>query len=144
MEGQFEIVAGLLAVAILLPLGVHFGPLVFGNRSFAFRDAAHYYYPLYEWTCHEWAAGRAPLWNPQENSGYPVLADATSSVFYPGKLLFTLPLAYSLRYKLYIVLHVLLAGIAAYGLSRHWHASRSAAALAAISYALGGKVLFQN
>jgi hypothetical protein len=133
----------LLLLAALIPLGVHFGGSLIARRSFAFRDAAHYYYPLYEWISREWSAGRVPLWNPQENGGFPVLADATSSVFYPGKLLFALPLEFTTNYKLYILLHLVLAGAAAYRLARHWQASQSAGTLAAISYAFGGSVLFQ-
>jgi len=120
-----------------------FGKVLFTSRSFAFRDAAHYYYPLFEWSSHQWSQGRVPLWNPQENCGVPVAAEATSSVFYPGKLLFVLPLDFATKYKLYIVGHVLLAAAAAYCLARHWQTSRWAAGLCAISYAFGGNVLFQ-
>ncbi|MBC7855651.1 MAG: hypothetical protein IAF94_19645, partial [Pirellulaceae bacterium] len=73
---------------VLLPMAVLFGPVLLTDRSFAMRDAAHFYHPLFKWTASEWAAGRVPLWNPHENCGVPVLADASSSVFYPGKLLF--------------------------------------------------------
>src|SRR4051812_18805915 len=82
---------GLVVVAIAFPIAVLFGPALVTDRSFATRDAAHFYYPLFEWCCREWAAGRVPLWNPYENCGIPVLADTTSSLFYPGKLLFLLP-----------------------------------------------------
>ena len=121
-----------------------FGPVLFTDRSFAMRDAAHFYYPLFEWCCREWAAGRVPLWNPYENCGLPVLADASSSVFYPGKLLFLLPVDFALRYKLYVV-----AARRARG-RRHRTRSRGtgrraryAAAVAAIAYACGGNVVFQ-
>src|SRR5437870_4535473 len=77
---------------IFLPVAVLFGPVLFTDRSFAMRDAAHFYHPLFEWTASEWGAGRVPLWNPDENCGVPVVADASSSVFYPGKLVFALPL----------------------------------------------------
>ncbi|MBC8874201.1 MAG: YfhO family protein [Planctomycetes bacterium] len=120
-----------------------FGKALFTQRSFVFRDAAHYYYPLFEWSSHQWSQGRVPLWNPQENCGVPVAAEATSSVFYPGKLLFVLPLDFATKYKLYIVGHVLLAAAAAFCLARHWQTSRWAAGLCAISYAFGGNVLFQ-
>ncbi|MCY2988389.1 MAG: hypothetical protein NTY19_11070 [Planctomycetota bacterium] len=136
--------ARLLAVAAILgPFLWCFGPALCGARSFAFRDAAHYYYPLFQWSCREWAAGRVPLWNPQENCGVPVLADTTSSVLYPGKLLFALPLPYAAAYKLYVTGHVLLAAAAAFSLARRWAASLPAATLCAVSYAFGGNVVFQ-
>ena len=73
----------------------------------------------------------------------PGLADATSRVFYRGKLVFVLPLAYATRYKLYVTGHVLLAAGAAFCLARRWRASPTAAGLCAVSYAYGGNVLFQ-
>ncbi len=133
----------ILAVAILGPFLWCFGSALFSDRGFAFRDAAHFYYPLFDWVQRQWASGRIPLWNPQENCGMPVLADGTSSVFYPGKLLFALPLGYAWNFKLYTMAHVLLAAGASWMLARRWNASPSAAGLAAVAYAFGGSVLFQ-
>ncbi len=133
----------LACLAIAIPISVLFGPALVSDRSFAMRDAGHFYYPLFEWCCGQWGAGRVPLWNPYENCGLPVLAEATSSVFYPGKLLFLLPVDFTLRYKLYVTLHVVLAAAGAYRLARHVQAGPEAAALAAIAYACGGNVVFQ-
>ena len=120
-----------------------FAPALDGGSSFAFRDAAHYYHPLFEYIRGEWGRGQLPLWNPYENIGMPLLAENTSSVFYPGKLIFALPLDYTLLYNLYIVLHVLLAAAGVYRLARRFGSSELAAGLAAMSYAFGGSVLFQ-
>ena len=128
---------------VLLPVVVLFGPVLLTDRSFAMRDAAHFYHPLFEWTTSEWAAGRVPLWNPHENCGVPVLADASSSVFYPGKLVFALPLDFTLSYKLYVIGHVVLAAVGSYLLARHWRSSPMAAGAAALAYACGGNVVFQ-
>jgi len=133
----------MLALAILGPFLWCFGSAMCTDRGFAFRDAAHFYYPLFDWTNRQWASGQIPLWNPQENCGLPVLADGTSSVFYPGKLVFALPLSYAWNFKLYTTLHVLLAAVAAFLLARRWKVSPCAAGLAALSYAFGGSVLFQ-
>ena len=62
-------------------------------RVCAYRDTAHFYYPLYAWTSRCWSHGEIPLWNPQDNIGTPVAAEATSAVFYPGQLIFALPWA---------------------------------------------------
>lgn len=129
--------------AILGPFVWFFGSVLFQDRAFGFRDAANYYDPLFEWQCKEWGAGRIPLWNPLDNAGTPVLAETSSSVLYPGKIVFTLPLSYRLRYNLYVTLHVLLAVGTAYKLARRWGSSTEAAGLAAISYAFGGGVVFQ-
>lgn len=133
------LIVAIIAIAFLWC----FGSVLCRDRSFGFRDAANYYYPLFEWECHEWRAGRLPLWNPLDNGGTPVLADTTSSVLYPGKLVFTLPISFRLRYHLYITAHILLAAGMAYRLARHWRHSVEASGLAAISYAFGGSVLFQ-
>jgi len=131
-----------LAVIAGLFAWVFFDAL-FRPGTFAFRDAAHYYYPLFEFVRSEWSAGRVPLWNPYENLGVPLAADATASVFYPGKLIFSLPLDYAWAYKIYVTAHVLLAAATAYRLARHCKASVEAAGVCAISYAFSGNVLFQ-
>jgi hypothetical protein len=124
-------------------VGWIFREAIFTPRSFVFRDAGHYYYPLYAWTLREWAAGRIPLWNPLENCGAPGLADPTTSVFYPGKLVFLLPGDYPTCWKAYVLFHVLLAGATAFFTARQWRASLAAATACALSYALGGSVVFQ-
>lgn len=121
-----------------------FAPALSGAASFAFRDAAHYYHPLFAWLRGQWGIGRMPLWNPLENIGVPLVAENTPSVFYPGKLVFALPLDYTLAYNLYIVAHVALAAVTSFRLARHWKSSVLAAALAVMSYAFCGNVLFQH
>lgn len=132
-----------ICLLVLLPVAALFGPVFFSDRSFAMRDAAHFYHPLFEWTAREWGRGRIPLWNPDENCGIPIVADASSSVFYPGKLLFALPLDFDLKYKLYVIGHVILAAAGSYLLARHWKTSQMAAGVAALAYACGGNVVFQ-
>jgi len=120
-----------------------FAEALFGGGVFAFRDAGHYYYPLFQFVKSEWTAGRVPLWNPHENLGAPLAGNPTSSVFYPGALVFLLPLDYAWAYKLYVMGHVLLAAGAAYRLGRHWGGSVEASGVGALSYAFSGNVLFQ-
>jgi hypothetical protein len=117
-----------------------FGAVLFGGRQFAFRDSAHFYYPLYFRVQQEWAAGRIPLWEPGENGGTPLLGSPTAAVLYPGKILFAL-VPYPRGAKLYIVAHVVLAFGAMWALARHWGVSRSGATLAGLCYAFGGPVL---
>ncbi|MGD9721747.1 MAG: hypothetical protein AB7O59_05335 [Pirellulales bacterium] len=134
----------LLTLATLSALFVWlFAPALVGRASFAYRDAAHFYHPLFEYARAEWGAGRVPLWNPYENLGLPLAGDTTASLFYPGKLLFALPLDYTLLYNWYLVGHVALAAATSYALARHFGASVLAAGLAAVSYAFSGNVLFQ-
>jgi hypothetical protein len=132
------------AAAVALPLIVLFGPALFTDRSFAMRDAGHYYYPLFKWCADEWGAGRMPLVSPLQAGGIAMCADPTASIWYPGKLVFALPLDFAVNCKLYVLGHVALCAIAAYWLARRWCGSRSSAAVAALSYACGGSVVFQH
>jgi hypothetical protein len=128
---------------VIAPLLVIFAPVLLTDRSFAFRDTAVFYYPLLAWIEQQWQAGELPLWNPHVNYGTPLVGEASSSLFYPGKLILLLPMEFSWKFKLYVVGHALLAAIGAYWAARKFGTSREAAALAAISYACGGAVLFQ-
>ncbi|TVS16538.1 MAG: hypothetical protein EA424_14140 [Planctomycetaceae bacterium] len=134
----------LLGLLIAGPFLWLFGPALFTRSTFAFRDAAHYYYPLFQWSSQQWSSGQVPLWNPHENCGMPVLADATSSVFYPGKLIFLLPVDFATSYNVYVAAHVLLAAWGVYRLARRWSATPSGAVLGAMAYAFSGSVLFQH
>ncbi len=120
-----------------------FAEALFCDRNFVFRDAAHFYHPLFKLIQEQWSAGLTPLWNPYENAGSPLLAWAVSSVFYPGKLIFALPVSYDTAFKTYTLAHVALAAFGAWRLARYYGASPAAAGLAAEAYAFGGSVLFQ-
>ena len=113
-----------------------------GAGNFVYRDAAHFYYPLFQLVQAEWQAGRVPLWNPYENSGMPLLGLPTASVLYPGQLVFALPWSFDTGYKVYILMHVVLAALNAYVLGRRWGVSVLGAGLGAMSYALAGNVMF--
>jgi hypothetical protein len=134
----------LFAVLVVAgPILVVFAPALCSDRSFAVRDAAHFYHPLLEWTSRQWLRGEVPLWNPLENNGVPLAADASSALFYPGRVLLFAPIDFTWRYKFYIVGHAILAAFGSYRLARHWRASPPAGVVAAVAYACGGSVLFQ-
>jgi len=127
--------------ALVLLLFCYRSVLFFGGQ-FGFRDAAHYYYPLYQKVQAEWESGRIPLWDPSENAGMPLLGNPTAAVLYPGKLIFAL-FSYPWAVRLYAVAHSALAFAGAWVMLRGWGTSRSGATLAALSYAFGVPVLFQ-
>lgn len=120
-----------------------FGATLIGTRTFVFRDAAHYFAPLFQYNVSEWRAGRVPLWNPYEGIGMPQLAENTASVFYPAQALLLLPVDFYWAYNIYVVSHVLLAAWGAYRLARHLGTSHLAGGQAALAYAFSGSVLFQ-
>src|SRR5687767_10886866 len=114
------------ALTLATWLAIFSAPLLLGQVC-AYRDAGNFYHPLFSWQCAEWSAGRIPLWNPNDGLGAPSHADATASVFYPGKILFALPLPFFLRFNLYIAVHVLFSAWSLYYVARRWEASEAAA-----------------
>ncbi len=129
------------AIVFVVMATFFFGESFWRNEQFVFRDAAHFYYPLFHEVARQWKQGEIPLWSPWDGVGMPLAADATSSVFYPGKLLLLGPWGFDHGLRLYVVGHYLLAYWGMYKGARVWHCSRSGACLAAVSYALGGPLL---
>ena len=122
-----------------------FWPMMTGQTVCGFRDSAYLYYPLFQWIDAQWAAGEIPLWNPYCNYGMPVVGDGSSSVFYPGKLVFFCRfLSYPSRYGIYLAMHIPLAAAGTYWLAKTLRATKPGATLAACGYAFGGAVLFQT
>ena len=137
--------AGLGAVILLCFASlflVCYSPALFQDRQFGFRDAGHYYYPLYERVQREWSQGQLPLWEPEENAGTPLLGNPTAAVLYPGKLVFAV-LPYPWAARIYIVMHTALAFAAMWVLLRSWGTSATGSGLGALAYAFGVPILFQ-
>src|SRR4051794_41874744 len=98
-----------IVLGCLVALGLaFFGRVLLDGHQFAYRDAAHFYYPLYQRVQQEWREGRIPLWEMEENAGMPLLGNPSAAVLYPGKLVYAV-LPYPWAARMYIVLHVLLA-----------------------------------
>ena len=132
--------SGLACLAVLIL--ACFGPVLLGGQQFAYRDGAHFYYPLYERVQREWREGRIPLWEMEENAGMPLLANPAAAVLYPGKLIYAV-FPYPWAARLYVVAHVLLAFAGMRALLRHWEVTPAGAAIGGLAYAFGGPVLFQ-
>lgn len=130
---------------LLLPPALFCGPPLLKGEMFAYRDSARFYYRQFEWNRDQWRAGNVPLWNPQENLGVPVVAEATSSVFYPFQLLFLIPgISVATAFVGYAAVHVYLAGVGSYLLGRSLGCRPGFALLAALAYAGSGSLLFQT
>ena len=121
---------------------VVFRGVLFQGEQFGYRDAAHFYHPLYLRVQQEWEAGRVPLWEPEENGGMPLLGNPTAAVLYPGKLVFAV-LDYEWATRVYTIGHVALAALGMRLLMRGWGLSWCGASITALSYAFGAPVLFQ-
>jgi hypothetical protein len=138
---RFTIPALGLAAGLGLLLAC-FSAILLRDELPGYRDAAHYYYPLYLRVQQEWEAGRLPLWSAEENAGMPLLGNPTAAVLYPGKLVFA-GFSYAWATRLYLIGHVALAGAGMVLLLRHWQVSRAGSILGGLSYAFGAPILFQ-
>jgi hypothetical protein len=137
---RFSLVgASVLALGLLV--GSCFGPAIAG-RQFSYRDAAHFYYPLYQRVEAEWNAGRVPLWEPEENAGMPLLGNPTAAVLYPGKLIYRI-LPYPLAARVYVIAHTLLAFAGMVVLARAFGIGRAGGVIAGLSYAFAAPILCQ-
>ncbi len=131
----------LLGPACALALGLAcFHAVLFDGAQFAYRDAGHFYYPLYRVVQNEWAAGHWPLWNSDQNAGTPMLGWPMAAVFYPGKLIYA-ALPYPTAAAGYILAHLAIALAGAYTLARSLGTGPAGSGLAALGFAFGAPVL---
>jgi hypothetical protein len=119
-----------------------FHAVLFRGHQFAYRDAGHFYYPLYRVVQQEWAAGRWLLWNPWQNAGTPLLGMPMAAVLYPGKLLYAV-LPYPVAARCYIIAHVLIALTGMLAMARALGTTWTGSLIAAFGYAFGAPVLSQ-
>src|SRR6516162_5641302 len=110
------VLIGICFLAVFLSC---YAPALFCDGQFGYRDAGHFYYPLYERVEREWKQRRWPLWEPEENSGVPLLGNPTAAVMYPAKLIYAV-LPYPWAARVYIVAHTALAFLAMLALMRSW------------------------
>ncbi|MFO0890061.1 MAG: hypothetical protein U0790_13090 [Isosphaeraceae bacterium] len=132
----------LAAGVFLILMSWCFGRALVGGGQFAYRDAGHFYYPLYQRVQTEWNEGRWPLWEPEENAGMPLMGNPTAAVLYPGKVIYA-ALPYPWAARIYVVAHITLAFGAMLWLMRGWGTSWEGSTISALSYAFGAPILFQ-
>lgn len=78
-----------------------------------------------------------PLWNPYSFSGYPLLANFQSAVFYPFNIFFFV-MPFPLAWTFLILLQPLLAGLFLYWYLRSLRLQRTASILGSIAFAFSG------
>lgn len=147
MSKLTQVLAGraLLWISLLylvLPL-LAFPEIIFGRQTLYWTDLSWIHYPRHLFAASEWLAGRAPLWDPYEDTGVPLLAESQVGALYPLSLLFLSPLSPSLELSLFILVHFTLAAFFTYGLARTLALSRPAAGLAGLSFGFGGFLMAQ-
>ena len=124
-----------------------FADLLFLPRMLYGRDVNSYFLPLESAVHRAWASGRLPLWFGAVSGGKPLLPNPNAGAFYPLRLA-AAALPFAAGFKLYLVVHVFLAGWGAIRLARALGAGRGAQLVAAAVYALSGPsmsaLLFSN
>src|SRR5262249_13838588 len=104
---------------LLVPLVYYYRPL-FTNETFYFRDLYIHFIPQRHHLVQFLKSGTLPLWDPYLHGGQPFLADINNVALYPTVLIYLfLPLLTA--FNIDIVLHLLIAGLAAYMLARVLH-----------------------
>ena len=136
--------ADIAAVLALFTITVIAGWSFLRGETVVGMDAATQFYPWYSFLGESLRSGEVPAWNPHQFSGTPFAANPLSGWTYlPAMLLFTLlPLVAAA--KSYLLLTLLLAGYAAYALSRSLGMGVSGALLAAVAYEFSGYFYLQN
>jgi len=115
-------------------------PLV--GRVWCFEDIAAYFVPLYTSAARAMRAGSLPLWDPGAWSGQPVVTDPQVGCFYPLNWLWLLVQPVTL-YAWLALAHTALGAVGMWSLARARGRSPAAAALAALTLALGAFFVLQ-
>lgn len=130
---RFALLLGVLLAAC-------FAPVLFGSRTFIFRDFGLFGYPLAYFHRESFWQGEIPLWNPLNNCGLPFAAQWNTMVFYPGSFIYLLlPLPWSLN--LFCLLHLFAGGMGMYYLAHRWSKNHFAACVAGTLFVFSGFTL---
>jgi len=129
------------AAALLLALvpAVLFAPALTGGVFFQ-RDIHAYWQPQVETLVRVMAEGAAPLWDPYEGFGLPLLADPSHQVLYPPTWLNFLLLPPTV-YKVLVLGHAWAAAIGTFLLARASGVSRTSAMVSAAAWVASGPFL---
>ena len=132
---------GALPIGFLIALLVfYFREALFTEKVLYFRDLFSLFIPERRLITTMVGQGIPPWWNPYLFSGVPLAADVVHGIFYPVSALFyVLPVHWA--FKLFVVLHYLIAGGAFFVLMREWKLSSMAATLGSVSFMLSGYLL---
>jgi hypothetical protein len=112
------------------------------GRVWHFEDIAAYFVPLYTAAARAMRAGALPVWDPGAWSGQPVIADPQVGCFYPFHWLWLVVEPVTL-YAWLALAHTAVAAVGMWSLVRARGRSPAAAALAALTLALGAFFVLQ-
>ncbi len=125
----------ILFLAVLI--FIFFSRLLLSDYIYYFKDFFRYFYPTRFFASLWIREGIIPLWNPYNSCGMPFLAALQSQVLYPFSfIIYFLPI--NLGIKLFIVIHLFLAGIFTYLLMQQWKMRKISSLVASIVYIFSG------
>jgi hypothetical protein len=129
----------LLAMVSLLLLG----PCLIGQDRLAFRDASHFYTPLYSYVAERQQQDWFPLWNPLDLTGVPLAGETTTAVLYPVRMLvYAAALNSETALAWYVVVHLGIAAVSIHIAARLAGAGPLGCAVSVIAYPLSGPIFF--
>jgi len=111
--------------------------IVFLKNTFFIADLMTEHYPWKIFASDVVRTGKIPLWNPYNYSGMPFMANMQSGIFYPLNAFFYV-FDFVIAYKIYVVLHFVLAGFFMFLLMREYRVQIYASFFSAIIYAFNG------
>lgn len=128
---------GLFAIAIILPLLVHYAPFLFAGNIYISSDHQLFFKPFSEFIGNAYRHGKLPLWNPFLYLGMPQIALASPSYIYPPTLLYAVQ-SYSQAVSEQQILHHLVAAIGGALFCQSIGLGFGASAIAGLGFAFSG------
>jgi len=114
--------------------------IIFSGKIPFFRDLAAYFYPIKFSVAGSFKAGHLPLWEPHMATGFPILAEFQSAVFYPPSVIFYLvPFFAAIQFS--YVFHYAVAASGSYVLLRSWTQPIYLCVIGSILFSFGGTMV---
>lgn len=114
--------------------------MIFSGKIPFFRDLAAYFYPIKFSVAESLKAGHLPLWEPHMATGFPILAEFQSAVFYPPSVIFYLvPFFAAIQFS--YVFHYAVAALGSYVLLRSWTQPIYLCVIGSILFSFGGTMV---
>jgi len=116
----------------------YFYPVTLGQAVWFTRDLSRMYYPLALELGRALNAGRLPLWSPQMQAGFPLLAEGQIAAFYLPQLVFVkiFPAHFAVSYEM--LFHLAFATVGMYACMRGLGARVPSSLLAGFAFSFTG------
>lgn len=128
---------------VILIITVWFAPF-FLNPAFLTQkdnDLGRTYIPIFSFLKKSvYQSHQIPLWRPDQFMGETFIGNPLASLFYPGNLIFIIFEA-EIGAVIYLYIHILIAAISAFYLTKSFSLTNRASVVAGIFYALSTKIL---